>query len=95
MNRRRCLVKGVYVVSVELDGEHYRGVANVGSRPTVAGSGVLLEVHLFDFNRDIYGQRVAVSFHRKLREEQRFDSFDALKQQIEIDVIQAREFFQE
>lgn len=94
MNRRRCLVKGVYAVSVEFDGRQYQGVANVGNRPTVGGSGVLLEVHLFDFSDSIYGQRVRVSLHKKLRDEQRFASFDALKQQIEIDERQARQFFQ-
>lgn len=94
MNRRRCLVKGVYAVGVEWRGQRFSGVANVGSRPTVGGSGLILEVHLFDFNQSIYGERVRVSLLKKLREEQRFESFDALKQQIARDVEQARTFFQ-
>jgi len=94
MNRRRCLVKGVYAVTLEWRGEQLFGVANVGSRPTVAGSGILLEVHIFDFNRTIYGDRVRVSFLKKLREEKRFESFSALQQQILLDAQQARAFLQ-
>jgi riboflavin kinase/FMN adenylyltransferase len=71
------------------------GVANVGTRPTVDGSHSLLEVHLFDFDRDIYGVHVQVSFLKKLRDEQRFESFDELQQQIRLDAEQARTFFRE
>jgi riboflavin kinase/FMN adenylyltransferase len=69
------------------------GVANIGNRPTVDGSRSLLEVHLFDFDRDIYGAHVAVSFLKKLRDEQRFESFDDLQQQIRLDAAAARAFF--
>jgi len=68
-------------------------VANVGTRPTVDGSRALLEVHLFDFARDIYGHHVQVRFVKKLREERKFDSFEHLKQQIQLDSGQARAFF--
>lgn len=93
MNRRRCLVKGVYAVNVSWRDKVLHGVANVGTRPTVAGSGILLEVHLFNFNRDIYGERVRVEFIQKLREEKRFASFDELKAQIERDAEAARAVF--
>lgn len=92
---RRCApLTGVYAVEMCWDatGMH-RGVANIGSRPTVNGTRLQLEVHLFDFDEDIYGRHVEVEFVRKLREEQRFDSFDALQAQIRLDARQARAVF--
>jgi riboflavin kinase/FMN adenylyltransferase len=68
-------------------------VANIGTRPTVDGTRALLEVHLFDFDREIYGAHVQVVFCRKLREERRFESFPALRDQIRLDARQARDFF--
>ena len=58
--------------------------------PTVCGTRTLLEVHLFDFNKDIYGAHVEVVFVEKIRDEKRFESFDALKSQIQLDATQAR-----
>ncbi|MGB5338924.1 MAG: bifunctional riboflavin kinase/FAD synthetase [Gammaproteobacteria bacterium] len=93
LHRTASPVAGVFAVEMTgISGEPVAGIANIGSRPTVDGTRALLEVHLFDFERDIYGQHVQVSFLHKLREEQRFDSLDALKRQIEIDVTQARDF---
>ena len=66
------------------------GIANVGRRPTVNGEHVQLEVHLFDFDQDIYGQHVCVSFHQKIRDEIKFESFDDLKNQIQLDCIEAK-----
>ncbi len=74
-------------------GEPLPGVANLGTRPTVGGMRTLLEVHLFDFDGDIYGCHVHVDFLLKLRDERRFDSFDALTTQISQDAGQARAFF--
>jgi len=68
------------------------GIANVGRRPTVNGEHVQLEVHLFDFDQDIYGQHVCVSFHQKIRDEKKFESFDDLKNQIQLDCIEAKKF---
>lgn len=94
LHRRASPVSGVYAVEMYgLPGEPVAGVANVGIRPTVNGTRAQLEVHLFDFSADIYGRHVQVEFRRKLREEQRFESFEALKAQIETDARQAREFF--
>ncbi len=69
-----------------------RGVANLGTRPTVDPEGArrLLEVHLFDFDDDIYGRAMEVWFERFLRAEQKFDSLDALQKQIAIDVRAAK-----
>lgn len=85
---------GVFAVEVSgLGDKPLLGVANLGVRPTVGGSRPLLEVHLFDFNRDIYGAHISVRFVHKLRDEQRFPNFDALKAQIAADAAAAREFF--
>jgi len=68
------------------------GVANIGTRPTVTGDPrYLLEVHLFDFARDIYGEHVQVEFLHRLRDERRFASFEELRRQIELDARVARE----
>ena len=70
------------------------GVANVGSRPTVTGDPtMLLETHLLDFSGDLYGRRVEVEFHARLRDERRFDGIPELKAQIEMDIQAARAFF--
>jgi riboflavin kinase/FMN adenylyltransferase len=85
---------GVFAVAVGGLGERpLPGVANLGVRPTVGGTRPLLEVHLFDFDRDIYGAHIAVRFVHKLREERRFPDFDALKAQIAADAAAARAFF--
>ncbi|EEQ17230.1 FMN adenylyltransferase [Yersinia intermedia ATCC 29909] len=87
-------VKGVYAVDVYgLGPEPLPGVANIGTRPTVAGVRQQLEVHLLDVTMDLYGCHIDVVLRAKLRNEQRFASLDALKQQIAHDVVTARTFF--
>ena len=94
LHRHRTPIQGVFAVEVfGLDREPVQGVANVGTRPTVDGTRSLLEVHLFDFDQDIYGRHVAVDFLHRLRDERRFDSFEALMQQIRRDVEAARAWF--
>lgn len=94
LGRYRSPVKGVYAVEACVGGNHYAGVANVGVRPTVKGNDKpILEVHLFEFNASLYGQFLQTTFRKKLREEKRFDSLDALKQQIYKDVEQGKAFF--
>lgn len=94
MRRRVLPLRGVFAVEVDGIAAHpVRGVANVGTRPTVQGIQARCEVHLLDFSGDIYGRRVAVRFCRKLRDEQRFASLDALKQAIAADVTAAHTFF--
>jgi len=84
---------GVYAAEARIDGELYLGVINLGIRPTVSGgrSERVLEIHLFDFNRDIYGHDVEVRFLKFLRPEKKFENLDALVRQIRQDVQQARE----
>src|SRR5204863_1491129 len=86
---------GVYVAEATLDGRIYAGVLNLGCRPTLSSgkSERILEVHLLDFDRDIYGKDIEVRFIRYLRSERKFDSLEALARQIERDVRQARELF--
>lgn len=90
---KRCVspVSGVYVVQVHgLGGKPIGGVANIGQRPTVNGVRQQLEVHLFDFNQNLYGKQLEVALLAKLRDEKRFESFEALKEQIELDAEAAR-----
>src|SRR5437867_10532596 len=84
---------GVYFVQAKLDGVMYPGVANLGYRPTVdtGKSERILEIHLFDFERNIYGKDLEVRFIRYLRPEKKFESVEALARQIDLDVKQARE----
>jgi riboflavin kinase / FMN adenylyltransferase len=86
---------GVYFAEATLDGAVYSGVVNLGYRPTVSSgkSERILEIHLLDFDRDIYGKDLEVRFIRYLRPEQKFDSLEGLVRQIERDVRQARELF--
>ncbi|RZN55504.1 bifunctional riboflavin kinase/FAD synthetase [Avibacterium paragallinarum] len=87
-------VKGVYAVKVKLpNGAEYKGVANIGRRPTINGVKQLLEVHLFDFKQDIYGQPLQVELCNKIRDEVKFPSFDSLKEQIAKDVEVAKDYF--
>ena len=81
---------GVYAVRVEVGGRKYGGVANFGRRPTFDKKDVLLEVHIFDFEGDIYGQPIVVSFISFLRPEMKFPGLDALKAQIARDSDAAR-----
>ncbi len=83
---------GVYVVEVRIEGEEIwrPGVANTGNRPTVDGEEARLEVHLLDFDRDLYGQLIDVQFRSFIRPELKFESFEALKSQISKDANGAR-----
>jgi riboflavin kinase/FMN adenylyltransferase len=84
---------GVYLAEAWFDGVLYHGVVNLGYRPTVTGgkSQRLLEIHLLDFERDIYGKDLEVRFVHYLRPERKFDSVEALARQIDVDIRQARE----
>ena len=96
LQRYRAALEGVYCVTVEgIAGAVRRGIANIGVRPTVDGKEPLLEVHVFDYTGNLYGDLIKVTFKQKLREEQTFDSIDALKTQINQDIEQARHYFDE
>lgn len=86
-----ALRRGVYAVKVQGLAEHaLNGVANLGTRPTVHGMENRLEIHVFDFHQQVYGQHVCVEPVAYLRDEQKFASFSALQQQIAEDAAQAR-----
>ncbi|HKL88420.1 MAG TPA: bifunctional riboflavin kinase/FAD synthetase [Salinibacter sp.] len=78
--------RGVYATLVQLpDGSRHGGMMNIGRRPTFDGMDVTVEVHLFDFDGDLYGERLSVQFLQRLRDEQKFDSPDALVMQLSED----------
>ena len=85
--------RGVYVVSATIDGAEHPAVANVGVRPTFDGSVELVEVHILDFDRDLYGSTMRVRFLARLRDERRFESVADLTDQIGRDIAAARERF--
>lgn len=89
--------RGVYITRVYLpDGSSYAGVTNVGTRPTVSDSAdVSVETFLLDFDGDLYGKRIRLEFCRRLREERKFETAQALKAEVEKNVAQARAYFQE
>lgn len=95
LKRRVSPVAGVFVVTIKgIDDKTYQGVANIGTRPTVQGERQQLEVHVFSFKGDLYGQQLEVVLEKKLRNEVKFDSFSELKEQIEKDIQGARQWHQ-
>lgn len=94
LHRKLTPVRGVYTVYMHDVTEHpWPGVANIGVRPTVDGTRTILEVHLLNFNQEIYGHYVSVEFCEKLRDEVRYPNVDLLKEQIAKDVVAARNYF--
>jgi len=96
LKRRISPVSGVYVVKVlqtsNSEDKMFFGVANIGSRPTVDGIRQQLEVHIFNFSGNLYGQVIEVILLKKLRNEQRFETIEALTQQIALDSASAKHF---
>ena len=95
LKRKRVALAGIFAVTVSgLDKRHLPGAASLGVRPTL-GQGLkpVLEVHLFDFDREIYGEHLTVHFLHKLRDEMKFDGLDALKAQIARDVETTKAYF--
>lgn len=92
LQRRVSPVSGIFAVRVHGVAETaLDAVASIGTRPTVAGVEPLLEVHVFDFDGDLYGRQIAVDFVARLRDEARFDDLEALRQQMERDAAEARQ----
>ena len=77
--------RGVYLVKVQTDSNRWGGMMNIGIRPTLEGENQTLEVHLFDCESDLYNKKLRISFLQKIREEQKFDSIEELKNQLEKD----------
>ncbi len=94
LHRKVVPIQGVYVVKVHgLEEKPLEGVANVGNRPAVGGTKCLLEVYIFDFDKIVYGKHIKVEFLLKLRNEENYDTLEALKKQIQIDAKNAKAYF--
>jgi riboflavin kinase / FMN adenylyltransferase len=92
IERLRSPLQGIFAIRVHgIEATPLAGVASLGTRPTVGGVQTLLEVHLFDFAADLYGREIEVEFVAKLRDEERYDTLEALVEQIHRDVAQARQ----
>ena len=76
---------GVYIVTANVNDETVFGMMNIGVKPTLGENKLSIEVHLLDFDKDIYNQKIQVHILERLRDEQKFESFEALKSQIELD----------
>ena len=92
--KQKLSISGVYAVTCMHKGANYKGIANMGVRPTVGGEQPVLEVHLFDFNDEIYGHRIDVEFKFKIRDEKKFESLAFLKEQIQKDISLAKKLLQ-
>ncbi len=94
IKRKISPIYGVFAVTVELYGTTYQGVCNIGNRPIIKGGNNLLEIFLFNFNREVYGIEVKATFKHKITIRlQYFSNFELLKQQIKIDVKDAEDYF--
>ena len=94
IKRRFSPVSGVFAVKVMIEnGVEEYGVANVGYRPTVAGTRTQIEVHIFNFSQNIYGKHLTIFFCKKIRAEKKFNSLEQLKNQIQLDSESAKEYF--
>ena len=83
-------MNGVYAVEVEVLGKTYRGMSNIGVRPTVDGKVRTIETHILDFDEDIYGLPLRLRFVRRLRDEQKFPSLEALRRQLALDALNCK-----
>jgi riboflavin kinase / FMN adenylyltransferase len=84
---------GVYAVRASIHDTWHEGMMNIGLRPTVDGTHKTIEVHLFDFDREVYGDTITITFEKRLRDEQKFNSLEELKNQLTIDQKNAKYFF--
>ena len=83
--RKLIPANGVYAAHAIVKGKRYNGMMNIGNRPTVGGGDITIEVNIFDFNEDIYGERISVNLFDKIRNEQKFESIELLKAQLHQD----------
>ena len=85
---------GVYIVTANVLDQNVFGMMNIGVKPTLGENKLSIEVHLLDFDKDIYNQKIQVNLLERLRDEQKFESFEALKSQIELDKQNTIEYFE-
>ncbi|MCP4673562.1 MAG: riboflavin biosynthesis protein RibF, partial [Desulfobacula sp.] len=89
-----CPKIGVYAVNVETSRGDFKGVANIGFSPTFGDNMFTIEVHILDFNHDIYNTRIRVNMVQRLRDEKKFDSIDQLSEQIRHDIETAKDILE-
>lgn len=88
-----CPKTGIYAVTVEIEGRQHNGVANIGYSPTFEDHEFTVEVHILDFNANIYGEKIRVNFIKRIRDEIKFSNISELIEQIKMDIAAAREIF--
>ncbi len=94
LHRKRSPLHGIFVVEVfGLEREPIQGAASIGTRPTVGGTRTLLEVHLLDFDDQLYGKHLQINFLHKIRDEEKYDTMDALKARMMKDIEETRDWF--
>ncbi len=81
---------GVYAVEAEVLGTTYKGMCNIGMRPTVGGASRTIETHILDFDQDIYGLPLRIRFLRRIRDERKFPSLEALREQLTLDALNCK-----
>ena len=81
---------GVYAVEAEVLGTTYKGMCNIGMRPTVGGASRTIETHILDFDQDIYGLPLRIRFLRRIRDERKFPSLEALRKQLTLDALKCK-----
>lgn len=86
---------GVYACKVDVNGKIYHGMGNIGTRPTIGINGLVTEVHIFDFDKEIYGQEITIYFVDRIRDEKKFSGLEELKSQLENDRIYVKSLFQQ
>ena len=94
VNNWKILPKdGVYAVKVFVEYQQFYGMLNIGVRPTINDDSHTIEVHIFDFNKDIYNQNIKIEFSERIRGEKKFENLDALKKQLQIDESKCKKIF--
>lgn len=86
---------GVYIANCILNQQTVYGMMNIGNRPTVNGTIQTIEIHFFDFNQDLYDQKITVSLLKRMRNEQKFETLNALKDQLALDKLTAQDFIRQ
>jgi len=85
---------GIYAVTVKYEHQFYKGMLYIGPRPTVNGTKRVIEVNIFDFEKEIYGDSLTLYFHQLLRGDKKFNDLEELKQQLSIDKIESQKILQ-